>query len=68
MKRISIIVALLGLCALAGCDKDVREPGEPRVLFSRPAQTSAATRSSAAARGLAYCSPNRWTWFSSEWS
>lgn len=65
MKQLGIL--LLFLTFAAGCEKDVREPGEPRVLtplISPQAiapQTSAATRSSAPARGFAYCSPNKWT-------
>jgi hypothetical protein len=53
VKLIGIILVLLGLAAIGGCEKDVREPGEPRVLFPAP-HTSAATFSSAPANGLAY--------------
>jgi hypothetical protein len=62
VKLIGIVLALLGLTVMAGCEKDVREPGEPRVLLSpAPAQTSADTRSTAADNRLAYGSPNKWT-------
>jgi hypothetical protein len=58
MKPMRIILVLLGLTAISGCEKDVREPGEPRVQFLAP-QTSTATFSSADASGLAYLSPNK---------
>jgi hypothetical protein len=48
-----IVLLLLGLAAAGGCEKDVREPGEPRVQFLAP-HTNTATFSSAAASGLAY--------------
>jgi hypothetical protein len=58
MRRILLTLGLI--LTLVGCDKDVREPGEPRILSPLP-QTSADTRSSAPANGLAYFSPNKWT-------
>jgi|GEM_PF-5838881 len=36
MKLIGLALVLLGLVALAGCEKDVREPGQPRVAFQMP--------------------------------
>jgi hypothetical protein len=67
VKRLQCLLLLLFLAVAAGCEHDVREPGEPRIQMTPlAAQTSAATRSSAAARGLAYGWPNKWTWFSSE--
>jgi hypothetical protein len=64
VKGIGIILLAASLVGIAGCEKDVREPGEPRVLA--PVQTKAETRSNAAASGLAYWSPNRYAWLSSE--
>jgi hypothetical protein len=67
MKRVQLAVVLVGLLFAVGCEKDVREPGEPRI--SVPAATpytNGATRSNAATSGLAYASPNRWTWFNNE--
>ena len=60
MKLMGVILVLLGLAAVSGCEKDVREPGEPRIQFLAP-QISAATFSSATANGLAYWSPNKRT-------
>jgi hypothetical protein len=31
MKLLGIILVLLGLAATVGCEKDIREPGEPRI-------------------------------------
>jgi hypothetical protein len=62
VKLIGIVFALLGFTAMVGCEKDVREPGEPRVLVSpAPSHTSADTRSTAADNRFAYGSPNKWT-------
>ena len=34
MKLLSIILVLLGLAATVGCEKDIREPGEPRIVVN----------------------------------
>ena len=34
MKLIGICLILLGLALTVGCEKDVREPGEPRVSLA----------------------------------
>jgi hypothetical protein len=31
VKWIGLILMLLGLAATVGCEKDIREPGEPRI-------------------------------------
>jgi hypothetical protein len=31
VKKIGIILAFLGFIAAIGCEKDIREPGEPRI-------------------------------------
>jgi len=36
VKILLIILTLLCLASLVGCEKDVREPGEPRIMLSMP--------------------------------
>jgi hypothetical protein len=36
MKLIGRILILLGLAAIVGCEKDIREPGEPRIQMNVP--------------------------------
>jgi hypothetical protein len=62
--RFGVLALILPMFVLAvsGCERDVREPGEPRVLAPQAVpQTSDATRFNAPASGLAYFSPNKWT-------
>jgi len=36
MKLVLIALTFFCLAATVGCEKDVREPGEPRIVFNAP--------------------------------